>query len=231
MTDQLSSQESESVSAESSNGRNPIIIFAGFLLLGLALALVLFGSDLFGGSQNNVPIAGDSGDSAILDQVIEFPTADSRVAEIPASNPGGILEVGEKALNFTLLDLDGNPVSLSDFEGQPVIINFWATWCAPCRIEMPELQAAYETYQNEGLVILALNQDESADLAREYFVGEMGLTFTALLDDNSAISTAFGIFGLPTTFFLDAEGIITVIHRGPMTLEQIEGYLEETIVG
>jgi hypothetical protein len=59
----------------------------------------------------------------------------------------------------------------------------------------------------------------------------MGLTFTALLDDNSAISIAFGTFGLPTTFFIDAEGTITAIHRGPMTLEQIEGYLEETIAG
>jgi peroxiredoxin len=95
---------------------------------------------------------------------------------------------------------------------------------------MPELQAAYEAYQDDGLVILALNEDEPAEVARTYFEDEMGLTFTALLDDNSAIATAFGNFGtLPTTFFIDPEGTITVIHRGPMTFSQIEGYLAETI--
>jgi peroxiredoxin len=231
MTDQLTAPDSEPPTAETTNGRNPLILFAGFLLLGAALALVLFGGDLFGGGQSEVPVVDDTGETAVLDQVPEFPTAQSSVAEIPPSNPGGILEVGEEALNFTLPDLDGNPVSLADFSGQPVIINFWATWCAPCRIEMPELQAAYEAYQDEGLVILALNQDEPADLARDYFKDEMELTFTALLDDNSAISIAFGTFGLPTTFFINGEGTITVIHRGPMTLEQIEGYLEETISG
>jgi cytochrome c biogenesis protein CcmG/thiol:disulfide interchange protein DsbE len=231
MTDQLTPDESERSTADSTNGRNPILIFAGFLLLGMALALVLFGGDLFGGNQANVAVVDESGEAAVLDQVAEFPTADSSVAEIPPSNPDGILEVGEKALNFTLLDLDGNPVSLSDFEGQPVMVNFWASWCAPCRIEMPELQAAYDAYQDEGLVILALNEDEPVDVARAYFEDEMGLTFTALLDENSAIATAFGFAAtLPTTFFIDAEGTITFIHRGPMTFGQIEGYLAETIL-
>jgi len=229
MTDELASQESEETTAETTNGRNPIIIFAGFLLLGLALALLLFGGDLLGGNRDNVPVVNDTDETAVLDQVVEFPTAESSVAEIPASNPSSILEVGDKALNFTLLDFDGNPVSLADFEGRPVIVNFWATWCAPCRIEMPELQAAYDAYQDEDLAILALNQDEPLDVARTYFEDEIGLTFTALLDDNSAIATAFGTFGLPTTYFVDGEGTITVIHRGPMTLNQIEGYLAETI--
>lgn len=233
MTDQLTSQENEPTTAETNDGRNPLIIFAGFLLLGAALALVLFGGDLFGGNQSSVAVVNDPGESAVLDQdaVVEFPTTESSVAEIPPSNPGGVLEVGDKALNFTLLDLDGNPVSLADYAGRPVIVNFWATWCAPCRIEMPELQAAYDAYQDDELAILALNQDEPVDVARDYFVDEIGLTFTALLDDNSAIATAFGTFGLPTTYFIDGEGTITAIHRGPMTYEQIEGYLAETISG
>ena len=230
MTEQLTSEENEVTTAETNNGRNPIIIFAGFLLLGAALAMLLFGDDLFGGRQNQVPVAGDAGETTVLDQVVEFPTAESSVAEIPSSNPG-ILDVGDKALNFTLNDLDGSPVSLADFRGQPVIVNFWATWCAPCRIEMPELQAAYEAYQDEGLVILAVNEAESAEIARAYFEEEMGLTFTAVLDEDGAIATAFGNFALPSTFFVDAEGTITVIHRGPMTFEQIEEYLTATISG
>lgn len=228
MSDQLTSDEKEITLEETANGRNPIIIFAGFLLLGAAFALILFGGDLFGNTQNNVPVVNDTAETTVLDQVIEFPTAESSIAEIPEGN-NGLIDVGDKALNFTLLDFDGNPVSLSDFEGQPVIVNFWATWCVPCRIEMPELQEAYETYQDDNLVILALNVDEPADVAREFFEDEMGLTFTALLDENSAISTAFGNIGLPSTFFIDAEGTITAIHRGPMTFSQIEGYLAETI--
>jgi peroxiredoxin len=236
MTDQLTSQESEPSAGQStpetSNGRNPIIIFAGFLLLGAALALLLFGGDLFNNNQTNVAAINDTADSAsVLDQVNEFPTAESVVAELPPSNPDGLLEVGDKALNFTLPDLEGNPVSLADYQGQPVIINFWATWCAPCRIEMPELQSVYETYQDQGLVILALNQDEPADVAEAYFKDEMGLTFTPLLDENSAISTAYGNFGLPTTYFVDVDGTVAIVHRGPMTVGQIEGYLAEIIPG
>ncbi len=239
MTDQLPPQENdptaeiapEPTTQEPTNGRNPIIIFAGFVLLGAALALLLFGGDLFGSNQSEIPVASDVSESAVLDQVPEFPEAESVVAELPVTNPDGLLEVGDKALNFTLLDLEGNPVSLADFEGQPIIVNFWATWCAPCRIEMPELQEAYDAYQDQGLVILALNQDEPADVAKAYFVDEMGLTFTPLLDQNSAISTAYGNFGLPTTFFINAEGTIAIVHRGPMTYGQIEGYLSETIPG
>lgn len=236
MTDQLTSPESETSAElstpETTNGRNPIIIFVGFLLLGVALALLLFSDDIFDGSQNSVATANETAaSSAILDQVNEFPTAESVVAQLPPSNPDGLLEVGDKALNFTLPDLEGTPVSLADYQGQPVIVNFWATWCAPCRIEMPELQAIYETYQDQGLVILALNQDEPADVAKAYFIDEMGLTFTPLLDENSAISTAYGNFGLPTTFFIDADGTVAIVHRGPMTVGQIEGYLAEIIPG
>jgi peroxiredoxin len=97
---------------------------------------------------------------------------------------------------------------------------------------MPELQEAYEAYEDQGLVILALNEDEPVDVAREYFEEEMGLTFTALQDEDSVIATAFGNFGTPpTTFFINPEGNITVIHRGPMTFNQIEDYLSETIPG
>jgi peroxiredoxin len=237
MTDQITTEET-TTTPETNTGRNPIIIFSGFLILGSALALLLFGGDLFSGTQNEGATVNDTAvlpaDSpqTVLDQVIEFPTSESVVAELPLTNPGGTLEIGDKAHNFTLLDLDGNPVSLDDFEGRPIIINFWATWCAPCRIEMPELQEAYEAYEDQGLVILALNEDEPVDIARAYFEDEMGLTFTALQDDNSAIATAFGNFGtLPTTFFINPEGNITIIHRGPMTFGQIEGYLSETIPG
>jgi cytochrome c biogenesis protein CcmG, thiol:disulfide interchange protein DsbE len=203
-------------------GRNPLVVFAGFLLLGSAAALLLFGANLVG--QRAAP---DDDGSAILDQLSAFPTVSAGIAQIPAvgSAAPGVLAVGDAAHDFELSDLEGNMVRLSDFRGRPVIINLWATWCTPCRIEMPELQAAFERYQEQGLVILALNQDETAEVAGRFF-DELGLSFTPLLDDNSLVAASYGAFGvLPTTYFIDRTGLITAIHRGPLTETQIDDYL------
>ena len=151
------------------------------------------------------------------------------VPTLPSGN-GGALLVGDKALDFALQDLDGNEVQLSSFAGQPVIVNFWATWCAPCRIEMPELQAAFEENADNDLVILAVDQQEPPDVVREFFYNQMGLTFTPLLDTESAISDLYGTgMVYPTTYFINPAGEVTAVHRGPMTKSQIDGYLAETI--
>ncbi|MDX1613058.1 MAG: TlpA disulfide reductase family protein [Candidatus Promineifilaceae bacterium] len=204
--------------------RHPLAIFAGFLLLGAALAMILFGGDLLGGRNETEP------EPAVLDQVSPFPTAGAEVARVPnTGGDSGALEVGDPAPDFTLNDLDGQPVTLSAFRGRPVIINFWATWCAPCRIEMPALQAAYEKHQDRGLVILALDQDEPAEVARSFFYDEMGLTFTPLLDENGLVAADYGNYGiLPTTYFVNAEGIVTAVHRGPLTERQLEERLALT---
>jgi len=205
--------------------RNPFLIFAGFLLLGAALGLLLFGRDLFGSGDAGGPVI-IHGSTTILDQVAELPSLGGGDDRPSISSTGGVLAVGDEAIDFTLSDLDGKPVGLADFRGQPVIINFWATWCAPCRIEMPALQEAFETFRDDELVILALNQDETAEVAGEFFYEEMSLTFTPLLDEGSVISTEYGSFGvLPSTYFVDDTGVVTAIHRGPLTMNQIENYL------
>ena len=210
--------------------RNPLAIFAGFLLLGAALGLLLFGRDLFGGKDSGGPVIIGESSTAVLDQVSQFPELTGEDRQPSNNTDDGIVSVGDEAINFTLSDLDGNLVELADFRGRPVIINFWATWCAPCRVEMPELQEAFEKYQDNGLVILALDQDEPVEVAREYFYDEMNLTFTPLLDVGSAISAEFGSFGiLPSSYFVDAEGIVSAVHRGPLTLGQIDEYLTQTI--
>ena len=223
------------MNAETSNkqpqsNRNPIVIFVGFLLLGAALALLLFGRDLFSsGSADGPAIVGEA-EVTVLDQVSELPAISSAADQTPVEPSGGVLLTGDKAYDFTLNDLDGNLVSLSNFQGQPVIVNFWATWCAPCRIEMPEFQEAYDKYQGDGLVILALDQDEPAEVAGAFFYDEMGLSFTPLLDEGSATATTYGSFGvLPSTYFIDPDGIVSAVHRGPLTFRQIEGYLAEII--
>ena len=205
------------------NGRNPLLILGGLAILGIALALLIFGGSLFGGEAIE---ADSAGETAFLQQVPDLNTT-SGLARLPSSDE--TLTVGNLAYDFKLQDIDGNSVSLTDFRGQPVIINFWATWCAPCRIEMPELQATYEKYKNDGLVILALDQDESPEVVRSFFRDEFGLTFTPLLDVEQAIAQQYGVFNFPSSFFVNADGVITAIHRGPALQSQIEGYLADMI--
>ena len=109
------------------------------------------------------------------------------------STGGGPLAVGDLAYNFTLQDLDGNEVNLEALHGRPVVVNFWASWCAPCRVEMPELEAAFQAYQEDDLVILALDQEESPEVVHEFFIEEMGLTFTPVLDSEGSISELYGV--------------------------------------
>lgn len=194
------------------------VVSGGFFLVG-AFLLLLFGGRWWGDGT-------ETADSATLGQVPEFEPVESDRASFPSG--GELLRVGDVAHDFTLRDLDGNEHALRDFRGQPVIINFWATWCAPCRIEMPELQAVYDAYQEDGLVILALDQDETADTVRSFFYDEMDLTFTPLLDRESQIARLYGAVNFPTTFFINSEGIITALHRGPMVGSQIEAYLADT---
>ncbi|WP_420628704.1 TlpA family protein disulfide reductase [Candidatus Leptofilum sp.] len=206
------------------NGRNPLLIIGGFVVLGLALTLIIFGGNLFGSA--NEPAAADE-EGSILEQVPAFEAAEVTTNNLPTG--GGPLEVGSLAYDFALNDIEGNEVQLSSFAGQPVIINFWATWCAPCRIEMPELEAAFQTYQDDNLVILALDQQESAADVSDFFT-ELGLSFTAVLDNEGTISELYGVASiLPTTFFINGSGEVTAIHRGPMVQSQIDGYLADTI--
>lgn len=200
---------------DNDNGRSPLLFVGGLILLGLAAGLLLFGGDLFGGGS----------DTSVLEQVPLLSAPDS------SSRRGDPLTVGDTAVDFTLADLEGSAVSLSDFRGQPVIINFWATWCAPCRIEMPELQAVYDAYRDDGLVILALDQDESPEQVRAFFYDEMDLTFTPLLDDGAQISALYGAINFPTTYFVNGEGEITAVHRGLMNEEIIIGYLADILPG
>lgn len=207
-------------------GRNPLLLFLGFLLLGMALAYVLFGGDFF--ARGNATMDVETVTAGELPELSSFGEPEVIVAELPdpaLSAP----QVGSAAPNFATTDLEGEVVTLADFRGRPVIINFWATWCAPCRIEMPELQTVYQEYQDEELVILAINREEDAERISDFFYDEMELTFTPLLDEDTLVANLFNVFNMPTTYFVDAEGTITAVHRGAMSKAQIEGYLEETI--
>ena len=197
----------------SASNRSLVLAVGGFFLLGLALALLLFGGSLFNKSND--------------ENQVDLPQIPTSAAGTSLSNTTP-LTVGDRAHDFLLPDLDGNSVALSDFEGRPVIVNFWATWCAPCRLEMPELQNAYEAHQEAGLALLAVNAQEQEQQVREFF-DELGFSFTPLLDEDGQVGRAYGALGLPSTYFINAAGEVTAVHRGILTEGQIDDYLAITL--
>ena len=200
-------------------GRSPLLLIAGLFVLGLALALLLFGNQLFVGRQQE--------EESILDQVPSSSGVNRE--DVPLPGRGAPLNVGDNAHNFSLPDLDGQQVTLAEFQGKPVVINFWATWCPPCRLEMPEFQRAYEENQEDDLVILAVNEAEQSEVVRSFFYDQMGYTFTPLLDEEGQVAEAYGAIGLPSTFFVNAAGEVTAVHRGALSQAQLQNYLKDTI--
>jgi peroxiredoxin len=198
-----------------SSNHRVLLAMGGFFLLGIVLALLLFGGPLLQMFKVQTP--------AVLPQI---PAAggDLRGDNLAVNT----LAAGDQATQFILSDLEGNNISLNDFAGQPLVVNFWATWCAPCRLEMPELQNAQDIYRDQGLVILAVNEQEDPQQVRE-FVDELGLTLTPLLDSDGAVGRAYGALGLPSTYFVDTTGAVMAVHRGILSEEQIEMYLAQII--
>jgi peroxiredoxin len=139
------------------------------------------------------------------------------------------LTIGSPAPDFNLKTYLGDEVRLSDFKGSPVLINFWATWCQPCRLEMPHIQSRFEQY-NTDLNVLAVNFDEPADIVQT-FTEELNLTFNVLLDPGGRVQSLYQIRGYPTTYFIDSDGFIRVIHIGFMTESQLDDYLKQVGVG
>ncbi len=135
---------------------------------------------------------------------------------------------GNRALNFTLEKLDGEEVSLSDYAGEVVVVNFWATWCPPCRAEIPDLEAAYQAYQEKGLVVLGVNVEDPAR-AVESFVAEMEMTYPVVLDETGKVMRAYRTPGLPMSVVLDREGVIRARHIGFLSAEQLDDYLQQVL--
>lgn len=132
------------------------------------------------------------------------------------------------APDFTLLDLAGAPVRLSDLRGQVVLINVWATWCPPCRAEMPMIQAAYTQYHEEGFTVLAVNQREEPRTVAAYMT-QSELTFPALLDRDGTVISAYQASVLPSSFFIDKAGVVRAVYRGPMSRSVIAGTVEQLL--
>lgn len=139
--------------------------------------------------------------------------------------------VGQKAPDFTLPDIEGRPVSLSSYQGKVVLIDFWATWCPPCREELPLFQELHNEYRDKGFEIVGISMDENAADVVPGFLERRNIKFTNLLAD-ARIEELYGpIVGLPTTFLIDREGTIRrhITGAGASTREDIESAIRELL--
>lgn len=134
---------------------------------------------------------------------------------------------GALAPDFTLTTLGGNQITLSELRGQPVIINFWATWCGPCRQETPHFQEFYEQH-GEQVVMLGINQKESLTQING-FVEEFGMTYPVLLDENGSVYNDYQVFGLPTTWFVNPDGVLVSVAPGGITTAFLEDQFQRSL--
>ena len=166
----------------------------------------------------------------------------NRVELVPAAAPGsadaaapdaeGANLIDHAAPAFTLTSTDGRKVSLSDFKGHPVVVNFWATWCGPCKLEMPWFQEFSQKYQPQGLVVLGLSQDDGAsrdDIATA--AKKVGVSYPVLLhDDADHVSKIYGgVDYLPETFYIDKSGKVVTVTAGAPSKDQMEASIQKTI--
>jgi len=124
----------------------------------------------------------------------------------------GPLEVGQAAPAFALQDLEGNDVSLEQYKGEIVILDFWATWCGPCRMTMPMLDELQDQYSGK-LALLAVNLNEPKDVVREYVMNE-GLGSRVLLDEDGSVGALYGVIGIPMQVLIDQNGTVQFIMTG-----------------
>ena len=138
-------------------------------------------------------------------------------------------QVGFPAPDFSLSRADGQSAQLADWRGQPVVLNFWATWCPPCRAEMLALQAVAQAYREQGVRVLGVNQAEEPNQVVG-FMQTLGLDFPVLLDRDAAVSQLYRVRSLPTTFFIDREGVIReIVIGGPMSQALLASKMESLL--
>lgn len=176
----------------------PIIMVSGFLI-GALLAFVILASSQ--NLQTNQDLF-----SKEVDLQTDSPT------------------IGKIAPDFTIAGVKNENISLSDYRGRNVILNFWATWCGPCRLEMPLFQDSFTEFDND-ITILGINDGESRNEIAK-FINEIGITFDVGIDKTGEVKEDYLVIGLPSTYFLDTEGRIVAIHIGAMTKSQLDGYLD-----
>jgi peroxiredoxin len=145
------------------------------------------------------------------------------VPSVPAPDGKSVcLQPGCLAPDFTLHTTTGETVTLYQLRGHPVLVNFWATWCEPCKAEMPDIQVVYDIYRSAGLVVLGVDQGET-QVEVAAFAEANHLTFPLLLDADNKVGNVYQIKAIPASFFVNSDGIIREVHVGGMKQTEIQG--------
>jgi peroxiredoxin len=188
--------------------RSPLVI------VGLLVALVALVAVSFLLSDNAPATAGGDapppGPVPVVKSTALPPGGDT--AALPAAP-----SVGKLAPDFLWYGADGKAIRLSDFRGKVVLVNFWATWCPPCKAEMPEMEAYWRENRDKDFVILAIDNGSEDEATIQSFMGQYRLTFQALNDTSGQVSSAYRVGGIPESFFVDARGIVRDTVIGGMT--------------
>ena len=148
----------------------------------------------------------------------------------PQSSEGPELDLrGKAAPSFSLKTLDGRSVALSDFKGRPVLVNFWATWCAPCKLEMPWFEQFHAEYASQGLEILGIAEDDAAKEDISKTAKRLGVTYPILLTDGKTAPKYGGIDYLPMSFYIGRDGVVVEETAGLGAKDQIEANIRKIL--
>jgi cytochrome c biogenesis protein CcmG/thiol:disulfide interchange protein DsbE len=150
------------------------------------------------------------------------------VTAVTLSGTGGGAppKVGSPAQDFTATTVDGKQVSLSSYKGHPVWLTFGASWCAACQAEAPDIEAAYQKFKAQGVVVLSVSISEDSATVKEYG-DRVGLTYPKIADPDTRIASAYRVSGIPAHFFIGASGVLTSIKTGGLSSEQMDAALKE----
>lgn len=152
------------------------------------------------------------------------------IYQVSADDTSKQPDAGDLAPDFTLTTLEGKEMSLSDLKGKGVMLNFWGSWCEPCKAEMPAMEQVYEKYKDKGFEIVAVNVGET-DVGVQTFVKSYQLDFPVWLDSDKDVTRLYKIGPIPSTFFIDENGIVARRNIGQLNLTQLEIYVNEILPG
>ncbi|MEI5906841.1 thiol-disulfide oxidoreductase ResA [Bacillus spongiae] len=139
-----------------------------------------------------------------------------------------VVQVNDKAPDFILPKLNGEELKLSEFRGKAVLLNFWGSWCAPCKKEMPVIQDAYDQYKDQNVEVITINVNES-ELTVKNFFEKNNLSLPVVMDKDSEVYDAYGIYVLPTSFFLHPDGTVNRVYKGEITRENMSKWMNEIL--